>query len=221
MLESLVSGRWNAGLAKDKDGCFFIDQPFELFEAMINFLRAKFLEVPGSKATRLSPDFKDQPAKQQHFRDMVEYYGMTGTIFPVKLNVYCGQEVNVDMDDLSVECPSTSSTTPLPTFTVLPKGHEREICSFQVTLEKVDSIRVGWIMSNAGLIRNSVGCISNSVEDTEGVGSKEGTVALSYFPCDVDAKLDGAPSGKVPHDSGFRTVVMRCEDFQKRCGGSM
>lgn len=217
MLESLFSGRWDAGLAKDKDGCFFIDQPFELFEAMINCLRAKFLELPGSKVTRLSPDFKDHPAKQQHFRDMVEYYGMTGTIFPAKLNVYCGPEVNVNMmDDLEVKVESTSSTMPLTTFNIIPKGHEREICSFQITLEKVDSIRVGWIMSKAGFIRNSVGCISNSVEDTEGVGAKEGTVALSYFPCEVDVKLDGVDSGKVPNDSVFRTVEMRCEDFGNR-----
>jgi hypothetical protein len=208
MLEGLFSGRWDAGIAKDKNGNFFIDQPFDLFEAMINFLRATFLEMPGSKST-LSPDFKEHHAKQQHFRRIVEYYGMTSTIFPTKLTVYRGQEKDVDMlDDLKVE-----STSKLTTFNVQTKGHQREICTFEITFEKVEStsIRVGWMRNNEWFPRNTL-------ENTKGVGSTEGTIALSYsFPSTFDVALYGAYIAKIPHDPPDGTVlVVRCEAFGKR-----
>jgi hypothetical protein len=74
MLESIFSGRWDAGFAEDKDGNCLLDQPFDVIEALIKFLLAKSLDVPLSKATQLVFRFQGSPsAKQQHCRDMVEY----------------------------------------------------------------------------------------------------------------------------------------------------
>jgi hypothetical protein len=192
MLESLFSGRWDAArLAMDKDGNFFIDQPFELFEAMINFLRVKSLERPGSNAI-LSPDFKDHPpAKQQHFRKMVEYYGMTSTIFPARLSVYRAEDFDfTSSGDLRVE------SRELTTFKVQPKGHEREICGFEVTFDKaVESIQVIWTRSF----------------------SNEGNVSLRYSSSVFDVEFEGASIGKIAHVPSDETVVVvRCEAFGNR-----
>jgi hypothetical protein len=75
MLASRFSGRWDDSIEKDRDGNFFIDQPFRLFEPMVDYLRARACETPRSVDTQC-PTFED--VKTTHdFCRMVEYYGMT------------------------------------------------------------------------------------------------------------------------------------------------
>ena len=73
MLASRFSGRWDDSLEKDKDGNFFIDQPIELFQPMIDYLRAKSCETAlGPPVT--SPEFESE-VQRRNFVRMVEYFG--------------------------------------------------------------------------------------------------------------------------------------------------
>ena len=82
MLAARFSGRWDNSIEKDENGNFFVDQNFELFEAMVDHLRNEANETPFYPA--YSPKFQDQDKRMAFYR-MVEYYGMTQGIYPVKL----------------------------------------------------------------------------------------------------------------------------------------
>eukprot|EP00536_Pseudo-nitzschia_multiseries_P010630 jgi/Psemu1/289182/fgenesh1_pg.332_\ len=82
MLASKFSGRWDDNLEKDRDGNFFIDQDYSLFEPVLNYLRNKanenIEEYPMSSPTV----GRDQ---NPYLYRMIEYYGMTSGIFPTQL----------------------------------------------------------------------------------------------------------------------------------------
>lgn len=75
MLASRFSGRWDDSIEKDRDGNFFIDQPYELFEPMINYLRAKACETALAPPVT-SPEFHSEE-KRRDFVRMVEYFGIS------------------------------------------------------------------------------------------------------------------------------------------------
>ena len=86
MLASRFSGRWDDSLEKDRDDNFFIDQPFELFLPMIDYLRARNTETPlGPEVT--SPEFESE-TKRRNFVRMVEYFGMTPGIYPTVMEIW-------------------------------------------------------------------------------------------------------------------------------------
>jgi hypothetical protein len=57
MLASKFSGRWDESMERDREGNFFIDQPFPVFELMVNYLRAKACQTPNAPPLT-SPDFR-------------------------------------------------------------------------------------------------------------------------------------------------------------------
>jgi hypothetical protein len=57
MLAAKFSGRWDDSLEKDADGNFFIDQPIEWFQPMIDYLRSAACLTPNAPAID-SPFFK-------------------------------------------------------------------------------------------------------------------------------------------------------------------
>ena len=75
MLASRFSGRWDDSIEKDRDGNLFIDQPIELFEPLVNYLRAKACETPLGPPVK-SPYLSNYDDRQDFYR-MCEYFGMT------------------------------------------------------------------------------------------------------------------------------------------------
>ena len=79
LLAAMFSGRWDDSLEKDRDGNFFVDQPWDLFEALVDSLRCKqnymqgetFLERPDEMI------FNGDLAKWNRCLVMLEYYGVT------------------------------------------------------------------------------------------------------------------------------------------------
>lgn len=167
MLASRFSGRWDETLEKDQDGNFFIDQPIELFRPMINFLRAKACETPLGPPIK-SPYIRDYELRQDFYR-LVEYFGMTPGIYPTVIELHRGEPGSARIGTFP-DCFVKSSEW--STFTVLNQGqHNREIISFEVVLENVERMQIGWI--------NESRYVENLSEiNKNGVGEEENSIAL-------------------------------------------
>ena len=138
MLASRFSGRWDESIEKDKDGNYFIDQDYALFEPMINYLRNK---SNGTEVYPMSsPTINTEGKKIQDFYRMVEYYGMTQGLFPSKLTLLHGSE-----SDIEITGPLEACANDWATFQVSLCGHVRKIRDFEVTLGSVQRVQIGWI----------------------------------------------------------------------------
>lgn len=140
MLASRFSGRWDDSLAMDRNGNFFIDQPIELFQPLLNYLRAKACECALAPPVT-SPVFEDEE-KRRGFIRMVEYFGMTSGVYPTVMEMCRGGLESAEIcehPDLSVVAREWS------TFTLETRGHKRPIRSFSVILGKVERAQIGWV----------------------------------------------------------------------------
>lgn len=166
MLASRFSGRWDDSLEKDAEGNFFIDQPIELFRPMINYLRAKSIEMTQAPNVK-SPHPKDYDTRQDFYR-LVEYFGMTNGIYPSVIELHRGEAESFEIGAFP-DCFVKSDEW--NTFTVQTQGHKREITSFEVVLGQVERMQIGWINES-----RYVECLS---EDHKcGVGEEENSLAL-------------------------------------------
>lgn len=136
MLASRFSGRWDDSLEKDKDGNFFIDQKYELFELVVDYLRNRSNGV--EEYSLESPCLNDQTEKKNFYR-MLEYYGITHEIYPTTLKIRHGSE-----GDIETKSPWKVSAKEWTTFKIERQGHYRYIKTFQVVLGSVQRIQIGW-----------------------------------------------------------------------------
>jgi hypothetical protein len=127
MLASKFSGRWDESMECDRDGNFVIDQPFPVFEVMVNYLRAKACQTPNAPPLT-SPNFITiKSVTKADFLRMVEYYGMVLGLYPVRIELYFESTINVEYKDgLSVNASDCSS------FGIVAQGHQLAIKSFEV-----------------------------------------------------------------------------------------
>lgn len=195
MLASRFSGRWDDTIEKDKNGDFFIDQKFDLFEKMIDYLRHRSNET--EKYPVQSPLFS--PAKYQgemeDFYRMVEYYGMTQGIFPSELKVVYKAK-NGEEDAIGLPGLLEVNATEWCTLEISCHGHNRVISAYEVTLGPVQRVQIGWMYRTHPSYGNSIGVgdvahtlsidLSRSCflkdgdrTDISGLELKEGTVVRS------------------------------------------
>ena len=195
MLASRFSGRWDDSIEKDRDGNFFIDQPIELFQPMINYLRAKACETPLGPPLK-SPHLKDYEMRQDFYR-MVEYFGMTGGIYPCMIELYRGDLNSAEISDFPDNIVVAKEWS---TFTVNIQGHKREITSFEVVLGNVERAQIGWI--------NEAKYVENLSNDPNGVGEEANSVALD---CCRGGLLNQGEYTKLEGLSIRAGSVIRCE----------
>ena len=198
MLASKFSGRWDESMECDREGNIFIDQPFPLFELMVNYLRAKACQTPNAPPLT-SPNFEAiTSVTKADFLRMVEYYGMMLGIHPVRIELYLENTTNVEYrDGLSVNATDWS------TFGIVAQGHELDIKSFEVIIHQVERAQVGW---RSNLVA------TNRIGGTIGVGEIEGTMALDC--CRSVLLVNGA---LVPIDGTCKEgSTIRCEDSGKK-----
>ncbi|KAL3905393.1 MAG: hypothetical protein SGARI_004486 [Bacillariaceae sp.] len=81
VLASMFSGRWDNSLPKE-DGRFFIDQDPKIFQALVSFLRQLSLHNPDTMTAPGAPSFTSSQ-QQVNFFTMLEYYGMTNTVYQI------------------------------------------------------------------------------------------------------------------------------------------
>jgi len=144
MLATRFSGRWDDSLEKDQNGNLFIDQNFELFELIIDHLRAMHNET--ALGPPLVPPLEDLDQENKKYRDflrMVEYYGLTRALYPLEFSLVQGDSKNVDMicqpDNYSIDARECVEVSFSSTST-----HSRHISAFELTLGSFSIAKVGW-----------------------------------------------------------------------------
>mmetsp|Transcript_47335 Transcript_47335/g.56932 ORF Transcript_47335/g.56932 Transcript_47335/m.56932 type:complete len:350 (+) Transcript_47335:103-1152(+) len=181
MLASKFSGRWDDSMEKDADGNIFIDQSFHLFEKMINYLRQRANDCFEEREI-LSPLFNDN--EKGEFYSMVNYYGMTNGIYPMRIYNRSSNEIHVEIGK-SPECFLVTSEE-WCSFDLRPRGHCRAIKSFEVTALECQRIQMGWVDETISdvvdLGRNEIGV---------GVGDRHNSIGLdpSRSSIVIDGKL--------------------------------
>ena len=145
MLATRFSGRWDDSLEKDKEGNFFIDQPFNLFSMMIDHLRAMQIETPsGPPVTPPLGSIGKNDKQRLDFIRMAEYYGLTLAIYPMEFSM-----VNCDRTNVELVCQPANYSIDAPdlvTVSLSPaSSHRRQISAFEVTLGSFSSAKIGWI----------------------------------------------------------------------------
>lgn len=174
LLAAHFSGRWDESVEKDADGAFFIDQPVELFLPLINFLRAKAIETPGSRVSIPSRDngYLVSPASKEDFERVVDYFGMTPFVYQQEWSLHRGPKEN--MSSASGTEPSTSCAT-WSTFMLRPEPcHDRIIKSFTVVLDSVERPQIGWASMGSGCDFAS----SIDSQEHKGVGEEGSSIGL-------------------------------------------
>jgi hypothetical protein len=196
MLASKFSGRWDDSMERDREGNFFVDQPFPVFELMVNYLRAKACQTPDAPPLKSPHLTTATSVTKADFLRMVEYYGMTLGIHPAKIELYSKTPNKVEYsDELSVNASEWA------TFGIVPQGHVLKIKSFEVIIHQVERAQIGWWAP-------SIGCI----DGINGVGEIAGTVALDC--CRSVMLVNGAvlPINGTCKDGS----TIRCEERGKR-----
>jgi hypothetical protein len=180
MLATRFSGRWDDSLEKDRDGNFFIDQPADLFIPMIDFLQCKTKETPQHPSISFPSveDFGGSFNRFKKFANMVEYYGVTAVVLPARIRLLTAQY----WDTVRISGHYVHVSTSAARFDVVTWPWEpRRIQSFDVAIEAVGTLRVGWALGSwsfpdqskqpevkyteIGTIDGSIGynCVSNIV----------------------------------------------------------
>jgi BTB/POZ domain len=150
VLEAKFSGRWDNSLEKDDDGVYFVNQPADLFMAMIDFLQCIENAAPGATPFPTVDDFGGNGNRFRRFADMVDFYGMTPLVLPPTIEVFGSRPDNVQIFGHVVDAPQQVSC-------ILAKTGSRRIRSFEVTTSGVDSFQIGWCNHAMGKRSESVG----------------------------------------------------------------
>jgi len=201
MLAARFSGRWDDSLEKDRDGNFFIDQPIELFKPMIDQLRSRKCETPMSLVA-MAPDlafFNNNACNYDAFKRMVEYYGVTPSVYPTRMSVIAGD-------------PEAVSITPHPSnlvtanehamICVKTSGHTRRIVSFEVTLIDVEILQIGWLYEST----------TSGTVQSPSFGAHSSSVAIDINHC---AFAFGGQVINIPDLTFQKNSVIRCENYGK------
>jgi hypothetical protein len=206
MLASRFSGRWDDSIEKDRDGNFFIDQPFELFLPMIDHLRGKACETPLASPVSSPelPFFVNSAKKYNDFKRMVEYYGMTPGIYPTPIDLHCGMPGNSTISQYP-EAGVTANDWSV--FKIVTEGHKRSIVSFEVTIGRVESMHIGWLIP--GIWQANL----TSSAPISGVGECIASVGLDCARCGLVVNGQFTKVQDLSIDEGS---VIRCENRGKR-----
>jgi len=201
MLASRFSGRWDETIERDRDGNFFIDQPYELFGPFLDFLRAGQNSTPGAPPVR-APPFDDEHALADFYR-MVEYYGCTPGVYPTSIALHRGVPGGARFSphpNLAVETDEWS------TFALRTEGHSRDVVAYEIELGRVERALVGWIRPNQFGTMIGEG-------DWRGVGEEGYSVALD---CCRSFLLSDGNAHPIKSLGACGGAVIRCERESKR-----
>jgi len=198
MLATRFSGRWDDNSEKDSNGNFFIDQPFELFGPIIDYLRKKRCHTAFAPPLK-SPEAKHFGGDHDKYLDflrVVEYYGMSQAIFPVRVEALFDYEWSQREPD---ESAGISITTEWNIFKLVIDGHSRKIRSFEITIGKVKNMQIGWVTPHVWNNLNGVG------ETVQTIGidcNKKGLIQAGHFTPIAETFTMDLPVG----------AVIRCEN---------
>lgn len=207
MLASKFSGRWDDSLEKNKDGNFFIDQPHDLFELLVDFLRRKACETPDSTAAYppSKDDFAENPKRFDDFARMLDYYGVTHGVYTIEMeSFFAGESIEADHyfyePGVTVKSSSLGSIRLTPTTTGIC-----QVSSFEVRVRNnITDFSVGWM--KAGLIPD----VSSSVAPRVGMFEWSVGFDLVRFEIHSSGDMRGLPKNGISIEKED-TIIIRCE----------
>ncbi|GAX29438.1 hypothetical protein FisN_16Hu121 [Fistulifera solaris] len=201
MLAARFSGRWDESIAKDKNGNFFIDQPVELFQPLIDYIRNRQSHTPLAMPLQ-SPGWSEfgpisQNRKYVDFKRMVEYFGATLGIFPVELRDFTAAE----SECLAVTGPSSFFKVAFDEWKIcglVPLGHDRKITGFEVKIGEAVNLQIGWN--------------EDSIYTNTAVGGHDCSIALDVARGGMLCNIDYFEAIGDPIRKG---TVVKCRNFGK------
>jgi len=200
MLASKFSGRWDDSIEKDEHGHFFIDQEYPLFRHILKYLRNKANgdEKYVVKSPALAGEEECQNYKMHDLYRMIDYYGLTNGMYPVVLK-------NHNHDSVKGTDTKIVNAQEWTTYALAPKGHERRVKTFEVTLGNVQRIQIGWTVTTPSPRYNKKG-------SDIGIGDTAKSFALdltrsSYLFEGELTRVDGLEQNE--------GTVVRSEDYGK------
>mmetsp|Transcript_20206 Transcript_20206/g.57952 ORF Transcript_20206/g.57952 Transcript_20206/m.57952 type:complete len:332 (+) Transcript_20206:35-1030(+) len=144
MLATQFSGRWDGGIPRDADGDIFIDLPYDLFKALVDFLRIKSMQSmndPLLCVTTCDCCADPKLVQTRDFQRMVDYYGLALCLYPIRLEKK--EQLSVDLKDNAtvLQWPDMiiekeKSWYPPARFHILPYQHDRVIKSVEMVVER-------------------------------------------------------------------------------------
>ena len=150
LLATKFAGPWTD--ERDADGHIFINHPPEIFIPLINFLRDKETETPGFLVPSPSlDDFGRDEKLFVRFQGLVEYYGLTKLLYPIRILQVSSSTAKVapiPFDSKGVTF-TNGTATKLPTtfFYLQSPNPNHRIKSFQIRINddrRGGKIYVGW-----------------------------------------------------------------------------
>jgi len=84
MLAAMFSGKWHSASC-DSKGRIFLNHSPKIFRPLIEFLQAKEIELPGFERSSPSEEDFESPQLFRDFLGMVEYYGLTEAMYPIRI----------------------------------------------------------------------------------------------------------------------------------------
>ena len=100
LLASMFSGRWEERLKKDKHGNVFLDFNPDCFKLILNYLRAKKIENPRSKAKEPKPP-EDETS---NYWNLVDYLGLRDELQSENSKNTEGEEFQEEGEELQISC---------------------------------------------------------------------------------------------------------------------
>jgi hypothetical protein len=208
LLASIFSGRWDESIPKDKGGNFLIDFPFDLLLPMIDYLRMKTIET--SHDIILSPSVDDFGGRSKKFNEFIllmEYYGMTHGIFPTEIKQFVGPCTQTPIQSWHPHSFHIC-TSKMSSFALVGHRHSRKVKAFDVTLGKVETVRIGWA-------RGYGRSIQTQFQETSPFGNGGHGICLEVLPI-VSCRLLAFPvcnkdRQSIPDSTVENGAVIRCQ----------
>ena len=222
MLAARFSGRWDDSIEKDAEGAFFIDQPAELMIPLINFLRARAIETPGTivpPPQAMESLHPSGPARLNRMVDMVEHFGMTPFVYQQRLELHRGKPEMVRITngvEPSAEFRAFSTLVLSSRDCQRRRAHERTVRTFKVVLgDSIERPQIGWAAIDPS---GKSGFKSDPDPQAKGPGEEGDAFALDGFRGGVLNK------GQLLHEVGGQGLVLKagsvvlCERAESQAG---
>ena len=172
LLAAKFSGRWDENSPKDADGFFFIDQPYETFVHLLNFLRAKAIETPDHPVVL--------PVDERTLRRIIDYYGMTQFCYPLRAVIHRGEMASIRIVP-GVEIGVDSATFCTITL-AMPENHTLNLKRFEIVVESCERFQIGWYYPDPAHAvwhnRRPITFPAITLPDLPGVGEEGSTFAF-------------------------------------------
>eukprot|EP01052_Picozoa_sp_SAG31_P013546 SAG31_NODE_816_length_11865_cov_38.805116_13_plen_408_part_00 len=180
LLAAQFSGRWDDNVEKDADGNFFVDQPYELFKPLLDFLRAKAIATPARPGPA-HPSILMLDGQRSFLEDdsgflqLVDHYGMMPFVYSQRLSVWRG-DASTEVLNANMELKATAMDWGAVRMENVHSDRNLIVKNYTVLLDSQPTTRsqIGWASDTGFPSKQSCG----DANAKKGVGEQGTSVAL-------------------------------------------